>query len=63
MSSTFQTRDDEVARLLQRPDGEPPAGRAEAYLLGMALLAAGRVAEWRCSSIASSRWPSRTTRS
>ncbi len=36
---------DEVVRLLQRPDGEPPVGRAEAYLLGMALLAAGRVAE------------------
>ena len=36
---------DEVVRLLQREDGRPPEGRAAAYLLGTALLAADRVAE------------------
>jgi tetratricopeptide (TPR) repeat protein len=36
---------DDVVRLLRREDGLPPEGRAAQYLLGTALLAAGRVAE------------------
>lgn len=36
---------DEVVRLLRREDGLPPEGRAAQYLLGTALLAAGRVGE------------------
>jgi tetratricopeptide (TPR) repeat protein len=36
---------DEVVRLLRRPDGLPHEGRAAQYLLGTALLAAGRVDE------------------
>jgi tetratricopeptide (TPR) repeat protein len=36
---------EEVVRLLRREDGRPSAGRAAQYLLGTALLAAGRVGE------------------
>jgi Flp pilus assembly protein TadD len=36
---------DAAVKLLQREDGRPPEGRAAAYLLGTALLAAGRVGE------------------
>jgi tetratricopeptide (TPR) repeat protein len=36
---------DAAIRLLRREDGRPPEGRAAAYLLGTALLGAGRVGE------------------